>query len=574
MAGFAAEPLRWVPAGSSGTPSTPSLELMARLTGATEHTRPIRLSDINSQVVLLSGHMDLIVRHTDIRTYRGQGRRGEETKVTIRVLLQSDIAEEYCYGIFLRRGEDDLQAILHHWKSGNAWRFERIHLAAVLDGCKVSTGCNFTIDLDQSVASPSLQNITFPCTPVPTLTIAELSTSETIERVDVMAIPKTVTWHRPIDNGLHMLEVVLVDGSRENCNQATEHALLPLSIVIYDASDYIELRNYVGKTPVNFMCLAVSRHDGQLKATTIKDETWMHKARGAKALTMAANAAALCGGDGTSRESMTRPTKRSRRNEDGDTGFVIAPWNEDLEQLLQEDLDQFTVSLKSRAMPQHGEASPVYAMRKAVPHVYANPQVFHLAGSVNLCGQIYYDVHENEKVVSLLAETELGVMEIACTCSLPPILPDLGDAEHATEQTTMWVHKMTIELSSNTERECAICYDAVSRNGDDVVVLPCTHVYHKNCYATYMRRGKRTCPQCKKPSHLVCSCTLCDINWLLEGWKCPTQVVEGRCDIKFENGTCPGIHGIPGCGTQHNDLCPLIRNYYRCGVYEPPQPGT
>ena len=74
---------------------------------------------------------------------------------------------------------------------------------------------------------------------------------------------------------MHIADVRLVDGSKENDSNATEYASLPLTLFFKDAAEFASFKQYVGKTPLLFMCLTGSCKDGQVNAATVKDQTWM-----------------------------------------------------------------------------------------------------------------------------------------------------------------------------------------------------------------------------------------------------------------------------------------------------------
>ena len=43
---------------------------------------------------------------------------------------------------------------------------------------------------------------------------------------------------------------------------------------------------------------------------------------------------------------------------------------------------------------------------------------------------------------------------------------------------------------------CAICIETFKK-GDNYVILPCGHMFHKNCVETWLTNKKNTCPTCR-----------------------------------------------------------------------------
>lgn len=51
-------------------------------------------------------------------------------------------------------------------------------------------------------------------------------------------------------------------------------------------------------------------------------------------------------------------------------------------------------------------------------------------------------------------------------------------------------------VSNENERECNICIDSY-KEGDDIVYLPCEHVFHKECIYNWLVKEKVNCPICR-----------------------------------------------------------------------------
>jgi hypothetical protein len=45
------------------------------------------------------------------------------------------------------------------------------------------------------------------------------------------------------------------------------------------------------------------------------------------------------------------------------------------------------------------------------------------------------------------------------------------------------------------KKDCVICLEEF-KNGDDVITLPCLHIYHKTCITDWLLENN-TCPICK-----------------------------------------------------------------------------
>ena len=51
------------------------------------------------------------------------------------------------------------------------------------------------------------------------------------------------------------------------------------------------------------------------------------------------------------------------------------------------------------------------------------------------------------------------------------------------------------------EEDCAICPDKLN-NGEEIMYLPCAHVFHKKCIKEWFKRSN-TCPCCREISAAV-----------------------------------------------------------------------
>ena len=56
---------------------------------------------------------------------------------------------------------------------------------------------------------------------------------------------------------MHIADVRLVDGSKDNDSNTTEYASLPLTLFFKDAAELASFKEYVGKTPLtSHTCVA------------------------------------------------------------------------------------------------------------------------------------------------------------------------------------------------------------------------------------------------------------------------------------------------------------------------------
>ena len=89
-----------------------------------------------------------------------------------------------------------------------------------------------------------------------------------MQRFDLMAITTKILEERKSGTGMIIADVRLVDGSKQHT--ATEYASLPLTLFFKDAAELNTFKNYIGKTPLLFMCLAGGYKDSQVSVSTQK----------------------------------------------------------------------------------------------------------------------------------------------------------------------------------------------------------------------------------------------------------------------------------------------------------------
>jgi len=94
-----------------------------------------------------------------------------------------------------------------------------------------------------------LQSPSFPKTPVPTVSIADVLQLKQMQRFDLMAIVTKVIEERKSGAGMCILDVRLVDGSKENDSSTAEYASLPLTLFFCDTTALNAFKKCVGQTP-------------------------------------------------------------------------------------------------------------------------------------------------------------------------------------------------------------------------------------------------------------------------------------------------------------------------------------
>jgi len=270
---------------------------------ATEHTEEPQLAELVTQEASLSTEIELKVIRNDLVHYKYTVKANQVPTQKVQIVLQSKQAEQYCLGVakLQKKDETELKKVRERWQIGSTWRFKVITLLND-KSAYIHTSCRIAIDLRKSQAQALLQSTSFPQTPVPTVTIADVLQLTQMQRFDLMAIVAKVLDERKSGAGMNIADVRLVDGSKDNDSNTTEYASLPLTLFFKDAAELASFKEYVGKTPLLFMCLAGSRKDGKVSVATLRDESWRQVAVGPKASVMAEEAARMCGDDAALRD--------------------------------------------------------------------------------------------------------------------------------------------------------------------------------------------------------------------------------------------------------------------------------
>ena len=264
----------------------------------TEHADEPQLAELVNQEAGLSSAIELKVIRNEIIDYTYSFNGNQVSTQKVQVILQSKIPNQYCLGVakLQRKDKSELKKIADRWQTGSTWRFKAISLLNEKPAY-IHTPCRIAIDLRKSQAQALLQSTSFPQTPVPTITIADVLQLNQMQRFDVMAIVAKLIEERTSGTGMHIADVRLVDGSKQTDSTSTEYASLPLTLFFKDKTELSSFKNCIGKKPLLFMCLAGNNKDGNVQVRTIKDQSWWQEAAGSKCLAMAEEAARMCGDD-------------------------------------------------------------------------------------------------------------------------------------------------------------------------------------------------------------------------------------------------------------------------------------
>ena len=267
-------------------------------TGAAEHTEQSHLAELVNQEACRSCEIELKVIRNEIMAYTYPWNGTQVDTQKMQVILQSKHPEQYCLGVakLQRKDKSELQKMAVRWQLGSTWRFTVITLLNDKPAY-IHTPCRIAVDLRKSKAQALLQSISFPLAPVPTVTIADILQLKEMQRFDLMAIAAKILEERQASHGLQIIDVRLVDGSKQSNGDTTEYASLPITLFLKDATELTLLKSGIGKKPMLFMCLSGICKDGQVHVTTIKNQSWFHEAAGPKSVAMANEAPTMCHDD-------------------------------------------------------------------------------------------------------------------------------------------------------------------------------------------------------------------------------------------------------------------------------------
>ena len=265
---------------------------------ATEHSDVTPLSELLNQECGQTGAYDLKVVRVEIMdyTYPWQGKQIATQKV--QALLQSQKSDEYCLGVakLQKKDKEELKQVLKRFANNTTWKFTNVKL---LDdkSAYIHTTCRITIDLRKTTATAMLQSASFPPTPCPTTTIADILKLKQMQRFDLMAIPETILAERRSGTGQNIADVRLTDGSKDprDKTDTPANATIPVTLFFKSNEEFAVFKECIGCTPLLFMCLAGNLGtDKKVNVTTVKDQSWREKASGTKCDRMKEQAGVLC----------------------------------------------------------------------------------------------------------------------------------------------------------------------------------------------------------------------------------------------------------------------------------------
>ena len=231
----------------------------AEPTAATEHSDETPLAELLNQEAGQTGVYELKVTRAEIveYTYPWQGKQIPTQK--LQVLLQSRRQEQYCLGVAKLQKKDhkELQQMLHRFAVDTTWKFTAVKLNDD-KSAYIHTACRISIDLRKTKATAMLQSTSFPRTPNPTTTIADVIKLKQMQRFDLMAIPDKILSERRSGAGQNIADVRLTDGSKDPRDATSEpaNATIPVTLFFESDEEFTRFKECTGRTPLLFMCLS------------------------------------------------------------------------------------------------------------------------------------------------------------------------------------------------------------------------------------------------------------------------------------------------------------------------------
>ena len=52
-------------------------------------------------------------------------------------------------------------------------------------------------------------------------------------------------------------------------------------------------------------------------------------------------------------------------------------------------------------------------------------------------------------------------------------------------------------ISFAKEDDCCVCLSSLTKEGEDVTILPCLHHFHSTCLNKWFKARRKTCPICR-----------------------------------------------------------------------------
>jgi hypothetical protein len=280
------------------SPTTMAADAPATTAAATEHSVETSLAELLNQETGQTGAYELKVIRAEMVEYEYSWQGKKITTKNVQVILQSHKPEEYCLGVakLQKKDGEELKKILGRFKVNTTWKFTKVKL---LDekSAFINTACRITVDLRKTTAMALLQSASFPKTPTPTTSIADILGLRQMQRFDLMAIPAAIIAERRSGTGQNIADVRLIDGSKDPRDKTAEpaNATMPLTLFFKGNDDFETFKQHVGRTPLLFMCLSgIVGSDSSVKVSTLKDQSWWETASGTKCDAMTAQADVLC----------------------------------------------------------------------------------------------------------------------------------------------------------------------------------------------------------------------------------------------------------------------------------------
>ena len=281
-------------------------------TDATEHSDETPLSELLNQESGQTGAYELKVVRAEIVAYSYPWQQKQVDTQKLQVLLQSHKAEEYCLGVakLQKKDKKELQQMLKRFAVDTTWKFTAVKLTDD-KSAYIHTACRITIDLRKTTATAMLQSASFPRTPCPTTTIADVLKLKQMQRFDIMAIPDAIIAERRSGAGQNIADVRLTDGSKDprDKSDAPANATIPMTLFFKSNEEFARFKECIGRTPLLFMCISGNLGtDKKVTVATMKDQSWWETASGTKCDMMKEQASVLCDASATRADVAQLPT--------------------------------------------------------------------------------------------------------------------------------------------------------------------------------------------------------------------------------------------------------------------------
>ena len=262
------------------------------MAASTAMTEAPGLSEITTKANAKTAVITVAVKRPRIQiwTYNAQGRQQEGAK--LQCILQCEDGRQYCLGVAKMRNRDrsELNTLMENtWKENAVFKLTDIVLHKEKPAF-IHTNYRLVIDLRSTKKTSVLQSPRFPLVPEPANTIAHILQLKETQRFDLMVLIRGIIQERTSQQGLKIMDVRLIDGSRIN----EEYASLPITLFFKNPSEAEDIKKYFAEqTPVNLMCLQGTYKDGQVAVAPVKDQSWVQPAAGKRSEELAQQAGNL-----------------------------------------------------------------------------------------------------------------------------------------------------------------------------------------------------------------------------------------------------------------------------------------